>query len=68
MYIISDELKEKWASHDFNGDVNKSIRGFHYTIAYHNVLGEYFYYIFEADSFIDEYGFKNGASELIFIK
>lgn len=64
---ITDEIKQKWASHDFKEVVYKSVHGFHYTIAYHLSLDQYFYYIIEADSFIDEFGLKNGAPELIFV-
>jgi hypothetical protein len=63
---VSQAIKDKWPSHDFRGKPKLSRHGFIYIEAYHRVLRQTFFYVFDADSFIDIDGLKHGASELIF--
>lgn len=63
---VSEEIKNKWPSHEFRGTRRKSRHGFEYIEAYHKVLNQTFYYVFGADSFIDKCGLDKGAPELIF--
>ena len=64
---VSKEIVDKWPSHEFRGQRRRSLKyGFEYMEAYHKTLGQTFYYIFEADSFVDYLGVQCGAPELIF--
>ncbi len=66
---VSETIKNKWPSHEFCGIPRKSKHGFTYIEAQHRTIeGEHntFYYVFEADSFVDKEGIRCGAPELIF--
>lgn len=63
---VPQSIRDKWVSHDFRGIRKKSKHGFTYMEAYHRVLHQTFFYVFEADSFIDKIGLELGAPELIF--
>lgn len=63
---VSQEIIDRWPSHEFLGVRRKSKHGFEYIEAYHKALNQTFFYVFGADSFVDDWGIKNGAPELIF--
>ncbi len=64
---ISEEIRKEWPQFEFLGQRRKSLKyGFEYIKAKHLVLDQTFFYVFGANSFVDENGIKNGAPELIF--
>ena len=64
---VSQEIQEKWCSHEFRGIPRLSRFGFKYIEARHKVLEDTFFYVFGADSFVDKEGIRCGAPELIFL-
>ena len=63
---VSKEIQDKWPSHEFRGIPRKSKFGFTYIEANYKVLGQTYFYVFGADSFVDKAGIECGAPELIF--
>lgn len=63
---VDKKIQDKWPSHEFRGVRRKSSYGFTYIEAWHKTLNQTFFYVFGADSFIDNEGIKRGAPELIF--
>lgn len=64
---VTEEIKNKWPSHEFRGITRQSKHGFRYIEARHKVIGETYFYVFGADSFVDKDGIACGAPELIFV-
>jgi hypothetical protein len=65
---VNPEIVARWPSHEFRGIPRRSRHGFTYIEARHKILNQTFFYVFEADSFVDKEGILCGAPELIFEK
>ena len=63
---VSKAIQDRWKSHEFRGVRRTSRYGFDYIMAFHKILGENYFYVFGANSFVDRDGISQGAPELIF--
>jgi hypothetical protein len=63
---VPQEIRDRWPAFEFEGVPRVSKHGFIYQQAFHKILGDTYFYVYGADSFVCRDSIRCGASELIF--